>query len=149
MLWFFSQEAHGILAPQPGIKPATPELEGKLLTTGLPRKAQCYVLVRFASLFSLLPKASILRYLKRSSGINKGCLLKGIKSLYPHSNKAMCFYPTYLSFHPRCPPLPATCSSLTDIYLPDADVLCIPYYSEIGADGIFSQCIQYYQKDLL
>ena len=64
MFWFFGQEAHGILLPQPGIEPATPELEGKLLTTGLPRKAQYYVLVRFASLFSLPPKGSTLCYLK-------------------------------------------------------------------------------------
>ena len=29
----------GILAPQPGIEPAPPALEGKVLTTGLPRKS--------------------------------------------------------------------------------------------------------------
>ena len=64
MSWLFGQETHGILVPQPGIEPATPELEGKLLTIGLSRKAQSYVLVRFASLFSLPPKGSTLRYLK-------------------------------------------------------------------------------------
>ena len=72
-----------------------------------------------------------------------------IKSLYPHSNKAMCFYPTCLSFHPRCAPPPPTCSSLTDVYLPDAGALCVPHHSETGAGGIFSQCIQCYRKDSL
>ena len=37
--WFFGCEAHGILVPHPGIKPAPPALEGKVLTTGLPRKS--------------------------------------------------------------------------------------------------------------
>ena len=31
---FFVSEACGILAPQPGIKPTPPALEGKVLTTG-------------------------------------------------------------------------------------------------------------------
>ena len=35
MFWFFGQEAHGILAPWPRIKPAPPPLERKILTTGL------------------------------------------------------------------------------------------------------------------
>ena len=35
MFWFFGQEACGILAPQPGIEPAPPALEGIVLTTGL------------------------------------------------------------------------------------------------------------------
>ena len=34
--WFFSQEACRVLSPQPGIEPAYPSLEGKVLTTGLP-----------------------------------------------------------------------------------------------------------------
>ena len=45
MFWFFGSEACGILAPQPGIKPAPPSLEGEVffledevLTTGLPGK---------------------------------------------------------------------------------------------------------------
>ena len=29
MFWFFGHEACGILAPQPGIEPASPALEGK------------------------------------------------------------------------------------------------------------------------
>ena len=39
MVWFFGQERHGILAPQPGIEPTPPTLEGKVLTTGLPGKS--------------------------------------------------------------------------------------------------------------
>ena len=38
MFWFFGREARGILAPWPGIKPAPPALEGKILTTGPPGK---------------------------------------------------------------------------------------------------------------
>ena len=33
MFWYFGHEACGILAPQPGIEPAPPALEGKVLTT--------------------------------------------------------------------------------------------------------------------
>ena len=40
MYWFFGYKAHGILAPQPGMKPAPPALEGKVLTTGPPGKSQ-------------------------------------------------------------------------------------------------------------
>ena len=36
---FFGHEACGILAPQPGIKPTAPALEGDVLTTGLPGKS--------------------------------------------------------------------------------------------------------------
>ena len=39
MVWFFGREACGILAPQPGIEPAPPALEGEVLTTGPPRKS--------------------------------------------------------------------------------------------------------------
>ena len=35
----FLAEAWGILAPLPGIKPTAPVLEGKVLTTGPPRKS--------------------------------------------------------------------------------------------------------------
>ena len=38
--WFFGHEACGFLAPQPGLKPTSPALEGKVLTNGLPRKSQ-------------------------------------------------------------------------------------------------------------
>ena len=37
--FFFGHEACGISAPQPEIEPATPVLEGKVLTTGLPGKS--------------------------------------------------------------------------------------------------------------
>ena len=41
MFWFSGCEACGILALWPGIKPAPPALEGKILTTGLPGKSLC------------------------------------------------------------------------------------------------------------
>ena len=34
MFWFFGYETLGILACQPGMEPAPPALEGKVLTTG-------------------------------------------------------------------------------------------------------------------
>ena len=39
MFWFFGCEACGILAPQPGIEPTPPALEGEVLTTGPPGKS--------------------------------------------------------------------------------------------------------------
>ena len=36
--WLLGREACGIFAPQPGIKPTSPTLEGELLTTGPPVK---------------------------------------------------------------------------------------------------------------
>ena len=42
MSWFFGHEARGILASQPGIKPAPPALEGEILTTEPPEKFQFY-----------------------------------------------------------------------------------------------------------
>ena len=44
MFWYFGCEACGILAPWPGIKPAPPALEGRVLTTGLPRKSHSLLL---------------------------------------------------------------------------------------------------------
>ena len=38
LFWFFGQEACGILAPQPGIEPEFPALDGEVLTTGPPGK---------------------------------------------------------------------------------------------------------------
>ena len=35
MSWFFGHEAYGILAPQLGIEPIPPALEGEVLTIGL------------------------------------------------------------------------------------------------------------------
>ena len=40
VFWFFDPEACGILAPQPGIEPESPALQGEVLTTGPPRKSQ-------------------------------------------------------------------------------------------------------------
>ena len=34
MIWFFGLRACGISAPQPGVRPAPPAQEGKVLTTG-------------------------------------------------------------------------------------------------------------------
>ena len=39
MFWFFGLEAGGILAPQPGIEPTPPTLEGKVLNIGTPGKS--------------------------------------------------------------------------------------------------------------
>ena len=44
MFWFFGCEPCGILAPQPGIEPAPPALEGEVLTTGPPGKSLYSVL---------------------------------------------------------------------------------------------------------
>ena len=44
MFWFFGHKACGILAPQPGIKPTPPALEGKVLTTGPPGKSQTFLI---------------------------------------------------------------------------------------------------------
>ena len=48
MFWFFGPEAYGILAPQPGIEPAPPALEGEVLTTGPPGKSlRVFIMNRF------------------------------------------------------------------------------------------------------
>ena len=44
MLWFFGQEARSILAPQPGMEPEPPALEGEVLTTAPPGKSHGLVL---------------------------------------------------------------------------------------------------------
>ena len=44
MFYFFGLEACGILASWPGIEPAPPALEGKVLTTELPGKFSICVL---------------------------------------------------------------------------------------------------------
>ena len=48
----FGHEACGILAPRPGIEPASPALEGEVLTTGLPEKSCItrFFLIRFCFL---------------------------------------------------------------------------------------------------
>ena len=44
MFWFFGHEAHGILAPRPGIEPSPRAMEGEVLTTGPPGKSLLLVL---------------------------------------------------------------------------------------------------------
>ena len=44
VFFFFGHEACGILAPRQGIKPTTPVLEGKILTTGPPGKSPYCIL---------------------------------------------------------------------------------------------------------
>ena len=39
MFWFFGHELCGILTDQSGVKTASPELEGEVLTIGLPGKS--------------------------------------------------------------------------------------------------------------
>ena len=39
MFWFFGLKACGILAPWPGVEPASPALEDEVLTTGPPGKS--------------------------------------------------------------------------------------------------------------
>ena len=39
MFWFFGLKSCGNLAPQPGIEPAPPALEGEVLLTGPPGKS--------------------------------------------------------------------------------------------------------------
>ena len=48
MFWVFDHEACRISAPQPGIEPTTPALEGEVLTTGFSGKSleMIYVLNR-------------------------------------------------------------------------------------------------------
>ena len=57
----FGREACGILAPKPGIKPASVPLEGEVLTTGPPGKVPVFVgkgLVVFLFVFSFLGHVS-------------------------------------------------------------------------------------------
>ena len=54
MFWFFGHEAYEILAPQPGIEPALPALEGKVLTTGLPGKSLDRPILKSQNLCHLL-----------------------------------------------------------------------------------------------
>ena len=54
MFWFFGCEARRILAPGPGIEPAPPALEGKVLIVGLPGKSLSCLLLKFIECYSLL-----------------------------------------------------------------------------------------------
>ena len=57
MFWFVGWEACGILAPQPGAKPAPSALKGKVLTTTPPGKSWAYNFESgsfFSSIYKLL-----------------------------------------------------------------------------------------------
>ena len=45
MFWVFGQKVCGILALLPGIESTPPALEGKVLTTGLPRKSLFFLFI--------------------------------------------------------------------------------------------------------
>ena len=49
MFWFSGCEACGILALQPGIKPAPPASEDEVLTTGLPGKSPYLLKITFSN----------------------------------------------------------------------------------------------------
>ena len=53
----FCHKACGIPAPQPGTEPSPPELEGKVLTTELPRKSPtaCFKMTKLIMSFVNLP----------------------------------------------------------------------------------------------
>ena len=53
----FCHKAYGIPAPQPGTEPSPPELEGKVLTTELPRKSPtaCFKMTKLIMSFVNLP----------------------------------------------------------------------------------------------
>ena len=56
MLWFFGPEAYGILTPQPGIKPPSYALKGKVLTIGPPGKScKCILITDFHAVALTLP----------------------------------------------------------------------------------------------
>ena len=56
---FFVHKACGILAPQPGIEPATPALKGEVSTTGPPRKSNHISIKCFLFKFPFLFKSPI------------------------------------------------------------------------------------------
>ena len=45
MFWFFGHKPCGILAPQPGIEPSPPALEGDVLPPGPPGESLEYVII--------------------------------------------------------------------------------------------------------
>ena len=45
LVWCFGHKAGGVSAPQPGIEPAPPALEGEVLTTGEPGRCQEYTIL--------------------------------------------------------------------------------------------------------
>ena len=75
VLWFFGWEACWSLAPWPEIEPTPPDLEGKVLTTGLPGKPLKWKFLNKKNLFVL---ENQLRIIKTASYIAQ--LLKNILS---------------------------------------------------------------------
>ena len=59
MFLFFGHDACGILAPWPGLKPAPPTLEGKVLTTGPPGKSQEYYFIYLLWSFAFFWELSV------------------------------------------------------------------------------------------
>ena len=74
MFLVFGHQACGILAPQLGIKPAPPALEGKVLTTG-PAGKSLTSLLKFASLVHLQYQLSGVSFLENE--LRNGDLLAG------------------------------------------------------------------------
>ena len=54
MFWLFGFNAPGTLAPDQGLNPHPPALEGKVLTTGLPGKSYSLFIFKDKYLFILL-----------------------------------------------------------------------------------------------
>ena len=55
VFWFFGREACGVSAPWPGVEPAPPALEGKVLTTGPPGKSLLFFLSPFPYYITFSP----------------------------------------------------------------------------------------------
>ena len=58
MFWGFGHKAGRILAPRPGTERALPALEGKVLTTGPPRKSLPVIIFGFIIYFFKIGKHS-------------------------------------------------------------------------------------------
>ena len=71
VFWFFGHKAYGILAPQPGIEPAPPTLEGEFSTTG-PQGTSQYVT------YVLLKKCLILKSKSYENQQNVECWMTTI-----------------------------------------------------------------------
>ena len=81
MFWFFGHETCGILASQPGIKPAPPALEDEVLATGLAGKPQAFTLgaCMLSTLYPLL-RLSALDHSRTETQLSLGLIpRKGIQ----------------------------------------------------------------------
>ena len=67
MFLFFGPKAHGVLAPQQGIEPTPPALEGKVLTTGLLGKFEHFIVA--LDLIYLLNRYSLSVYYRPDIGL--------------------------------------------------------------------------------